>query len=253
MLSWRALMRWRATTGPACRPTRFSGNTAEVGAAGPILDAVERALDRGAKMGFVVDYYVNITSNYWPGISLSSLAGRAVNPLELSKSPYGGILHDKVGVFWFNATQTAWVGAGSWNFTGGASSQQWNIWTEIQDNALGGAYSNEMRELLSGRFHADPAKSHAHDGTRFQIAGMSREGWVRFSPYPSGSYGGSNALTDITRAIDGAQDEIFFGLNMLTQQAVVNALVDACNRGVVVHGVIPKSDREGPTTSTTRF
>jgi phospholipase D-like protein len=230
----------------ACLATySFSAGNEAVGAAGPILAAVSNALGRGAKMGFVVDYDVDITSNYWPGISLSSLENRAVNPLELSQSPDGGIQHSKVGVFWFNATQTAWVGAGSWNFTGGASSQQWNIWTEIQDNTLGGAYSNEMRELLSGRFHSNTNKSHAHDGTRFQIAGMTREGWVRFAPYPSSSFGGSNARTDIIRAIDVAQDEIFFGLNMLTQQAVVDALVAACNRGVVVHGVIPKSDREG--------
>jgi PLD-like domain len=231
----------------ACLATySFSASTATAGAAGPILEAMARALDRGATMGFVADYYVNVQSNYWPGVSLSGLAGRAVNPLELSKSPYGGIQHNKVGVFWFNASQTAWVGAGSWNFTGGASSYQWNIWTEIQDNTLGGAYSNEMRELLSGRFHGDPAKSHAHDDTHFQMAGMNREGGVRFAPYPDGTYGGTNALTDIVAAIDAASEEIFFALNSLTRSDVVDALIRACDRGVVVLGAIPQSDRALP-------
>jgi hypothetical protein len=229
----------------ACLATfTFSGNTAAVGAAGPILVAVSNALARGAKMGFVVDNGVNVTSNYWPGISLSSLAAQAGNHLELSRSPAdGGITHDKMGVFWYRTAGQAWVLSGSWNFTGGASSQQWNVLVEIQDNTLGAACSNEMRELLSGRFHSSTNKSHAHDGTHFRLADMARDGWIRFAPYPDGKYGGNNALTDITNAIDAAQQEIFFGLNKLTRPNVVEALIRACNRGVIVHGVIPLSDR----------
>ncbi len=225
----------------------FSGNSAAGGAAGPILNAVSNALARGARMAFVVDNGVDVTSNFWPGVSLLSLSTRAGNKLELSRAPAdSGIMHDKVGLFWHRASQKAWVMAGSWNFTGGASSQQWNILTEIQNNALGGAYSNEMRELLSGRFHSNTNKSHAHDGTRFLAADMTNDGWVRFAPYPDGKYGGTNALTDITNAIDSAQEEIFFGLNKLSRLQVADALIRACNRGVVVHGVIPKSDRSLP-------
>ena len=224
----------------------FSGNSAAVGAAGPILAAVSNALARGAKIGFAVDNGVNVTSNYWPGVSLASLAARPGNALELARAPAdGGIMHDKIGVFWNKTAGKGWVLAGSWNFTGGASSQQWNILTEIQNNALGAAYSNEMRELLSGRFHSNTNKSHAHDKTAFRLADMApgANGWVRFSPYPDGKYGGNNALTDITNAIDAAQEEIFFGLNKLTRPNVAEALIRACNRGVVVHGTIPKSDR----------
>ena len=232
----------------ACLATyTFSGNTAAGGAAGPILAAMSNALARGARLAFVADNGVDVTSNYWPGVSLAGLAARPDNALELSRAPAdSGIMHHKVGVFWYRAAGQAWVLAGSWNFTGGASSQQWNVLTEIQDNGLAAAYSNEMRELLSGRFHAAAAKSHAHDGTRFRLAGMDRDGWVRFAPYPDGKYGGSNALTDVIAAIDGAQEEIFFGLNKLTRQGVVDALVRACDRGVEVHGSIPKSDRSLP-------
>ncbi len=234
----------------ACLSTfTFSGNSASAGAAGPILAAVSNALARGAKLGFVVDNGVDVTSNYWPGVSLGSLAARPGNALELSRAPAdSGIMHDKIGVFWSPAEQKAWVLAGSWNFTGGASSQQWNIFTEIQNNALGGAYSNELRELLAGRFHSNTNKSHAHDRTPFHLADMAPgvDGWVRFAPYPDGKYGGTNALTDIVNAIDSAQEEVFFALNKLTRPNVVEALVRACNRGVVVHGVIPKSDRSSP-------
>lgn len=235
----------------ACLTTyTFSGNTAAGGAAGPVLEAIRRALARGAKVGFAVDNGVNTASNYWPGVSLRSLSLQAGNKLELSQAPPGwGIMHHKMGVFWHGAEQKAWVLSGSWNFTGGASSQQWNILTEIQNNAMGAAASNEMRELLSGRFYSVPEKSTAHDGARFRLAGTDRDGWMRFGPF-DGMYGGSNALTDIVTAIGGAEDEIFFALNKLTRQDVADALIQACHRGVTVHGVIPKSDRSQPANAS---
>lgn len=232
----------------ACLATyTFSGTSSNAGAAGPILAAVSNALARGAQVGFVVDNGVDVGSNYWPGVSLSGLAARPGNPLELSRAPAAaGIMHDKIGVFWYQTAAQGWVLAGSWNFTAAASSQQWNIFTEIQNNALAAAYSNEMREMLAGRFHSNTNKSHAHDAAPFRLAGMARDGWVRFAPYPDGKYGGTNALTDVVAAIDGAREEIFFGLNKLTRQNVVDALVRACDRGVVVHGTLPRSDRDLP-------
>lgn len=226
----------------ACLSTyTFSGPSLKVGAAGPILVAVSNALARGVKVGFVTDYNVNVSSNFATGCSLTSLARRAGNALQLSVSPKGGIMHNKLGVFWDASAREGWVISGSWNFTGGASSQQWNILTEIQNAALVTACSNELSQLLAGHFHADATKSHAWDGATFVLE-SNRTGWVRFSPYPDGKYGGNNALTDITNRIAAARDEIFFGLNKLTRQGVAAELVKACNRGVVVHGVVPKSD-----------
>lgn len=222
----------------------FSGNTEGAGAAGPVLLAMSNALSRGAKLAFVADNGVNISSNYWPGISLTGLSTRAGNKLDLRRAPDdSGIMHDKVGVFWYRAQTQAWVLTGSWNFTGGASSQQWNILAEIQNNALATAYSNEMRQMLNGNFHASTVKSHAHDGARFRLPDSDRDSWVRFAPYPDKTYGGSNALTDVVAAIDAATNTIVFALNKLTRPDVVNALIRACNRGVKVNGTIPKSDR----------
>ena len=79
-------------------------------AAGPVLAAVSNALARGAKIGFVVDNGVDVTSNYWPGVSLAGLASRPGNALELSRAPAdSGIMHHKVGVFWYRAAGQAWV------------------------------------------------------------------------------------------------------------------------------------------------
>lgn len=228
----------------ACLSTyTFSGPSESVGAAGPILAAVSNALARGAAVGFVAGNGVDVSSNYWPGCSLQKLASRRSNPLKLSRAPSGGIMHDKMGVFHYAARKERWVLSGSWNYTGGASSQQWNILTEIRNDALAGAVSNELSQMLSGVFHANAAKSHAPDGTRFRLAGAAADSWVRFAPYPEGTYGGNNALRDITNAIARATNSIYFSLNKLTRADVVDQLIAACNRGVEVRGVIPKSDR----------
>lgn len=228
----------------ACLSTyTFSGNSESCGAAGPILEAMGRALDRGAKVGFVVGYGVNLSSNFWPGVSLKGLAGRKKNPLALAQGPgpSQGIMHHKMGVF-ARKEQVPWVLAGSWNFTGGACSQQWNVLTEIRNAALAAACSNELSQLLAGRFHGSEDKSHAMDGATFRLAGATRDGWVRFAPYPEGKYGGNNALTDIMNAIAEAKEEIFFGLNKLTRPGVADALIAACDRGVRVHGAVAASD-----------
>ncbi len=231
----------------ACLSTyTFSGPSESVGAAGPILGAVSNALARGASVGFVAGYSVDVASNYWPGCSLKSLSSRKSNPLKLSRAPSGGIMHDKLGVFWYKSRKERWVLSGSWNYTGGASSQQWNILAEIRNERLAAAVSNELSQMLGGLFHANPAKSHAPDGTRFRLTGAAADSWVRFAPYPDGAYGGDNALRDITNAIAAATTDIYFSLNKLTRADVVDQLVRACNRGVTVHGVIPKSDRLVP-------
>ena len=233
----------------ACLSTyTFSGASESVGAAGPILAAVSNALSRGASVGFVVAYAVDVASNFWPGCSLKSLSSRKTNPLKLSRAPSGGIMHDKLGVFWYKSAKTRWVLSGSWNYTGGASSQQWNILTEIRNNDLAAAVSNELSQmLLHGYFHSNTNKSHAPDGTTFRLSGAKADSWVRFAPYPDGSYGGNNALRDITNAIAHATNDIYFSLNKLTRADVVDQLIRACNRGVSVHGVIPKSDRLVPS------
>ncbi|MBR6022904.1 MAG: hypothetical protein IK066_10880 [Kiritimatiellae bacterium] len=220
----------------ACLSTyTFSGNSEASGAAGPILKAVNGALDRGATVGFVVGSGVNTASNFWPGMSLASLSKKG---LKLSKAPSGGIMHHKMGVFSYKATGETWVLAGSWNFTGGASINQWNAMVEIRNKDLAAACSNELSQLLAGKFHADAAKVH-YEGAFKVDGGPCR---VRFSPQPDGKYGGDNVLRDITNAIAAAKSEIFFGLNKLTRGDVVDQLIAACDRGVVVHGAVPLSD-----------
>lgn len=220
----------------------FSGDTIVAGAAGPIINAINSALDRGASVSFAVDPYVSTTTVYGGTNSLATLAARPVNPLILVKddSTDSAVMHHKLGLFDYGGGNRQ-VFIASWNFTGGASSLQWNIALVASNAALYSIYTNEMAELLAGRFHDHAAKSHAHDGMIFRLDPDDAESWVRFAPYPE-SYGGNNAERDITNAIAQAQEQIVFALNKLTRATICSQLIAAANRGVLVHGVMPGSD-----------
>lgn len=225
----------------------FSANSEKLGAAGPLLKAMDEALGRGARLAFVGGYGVDINTNFWPNISIAGLKAKYGNRFEYAKAPTSsGIMHHKLCLTYRPSKGESLSMSGSWNFTGGAGTTQWNIMTEIQSPELFAAYSNEVRQLLNGYFHSNTNKSHAFDAT-FAIPGMTsgRSCAVRFGPYPESTTGGDNALSDIRQAISNAQNEIIFSLNKLTLGDVANDLMAACNRGVFVRGVIPMSDRSG--------
>ncbi len=215
------------------------------GAAGPILTAVSNALARGAYMGFAVGSGVDLAEEFQPGCSLDSLSRRPGNALEVARAPSKGIMHHKIGVFFYNGTGEGRLLTASWNFTAWASSRQWNILADFSSRDLALAYSNELRQLLNGYFHSNPAKSRVpHDKAAFRTAAAGEDGWVRFAPYPSGRTGGDNAQTEITNRIARARQSIWFALNKQTRAVVTDQLIAACDRGVAVHGVIPRSDRD---------
>ena len=226
----------------------FTGSYAQNGAAGPILAAVSNALARGARMGFVVGSGVDLTEEFWPGCSLQSLSKRKGNALEIARAPAKGIMHHKVGAFFYQATGEARLLTASWNFTAWASSRQWNILTDFANRDLAVAYSNEVRELLRGYFHSNPNKSRVpQDKMPFRTPAAAADGWSRFAPYPSNKSGGDNAQTQITNRIGHARESIWFALNKQTRAVVTDQLIAACDRGVEVHGVIPVSDRKTAT------
>jgi hypothetical protein len=222
----------------------LTGSYAQNGAAGPILAAVSNALARGARLGFVAGGDVDLTEEFWPGCSLNSLSKRPGNALEVARAPAQGIMHNKVGVFFYRGRGESRLLTASWNFTAWASSRQWNILTEFSNHDLACAYSNELRQMLNGYFHSNPDKSRVpQDKASFDTANTTAGGWVRFAPYPSGRTGGDNAETEITNRIAQARQSIWFALNKQTRAVVTDQLIAACDRGVEVHGVVPVSDR----------
>lgn len=220
----------------------FSGGGEANGGAGTILRAISNALARGASVGFVADFGIDVSSNFWPGCSLDSLSKRSGNKLTLARSPSTGIMHDKIGVFTYKSTGDKWLLTASWNFTAGASSQQWNILLQTRNGTLHAACSNELNQMLTRkRFHDSADK--AHLDTPFRTENSHGDGLIRFAPYASAAAHGENALTAITNLIAHATSSIWFALNKQTRPAVTDQLIAAANRGVEVHGVIPKSDR----------
>jgi phosphatidylserine/phosphatidylglycerophosphate/cardiolipin synthase-like enzyme len=222
----------------------LSSSSMVFGGAGPIVNAMEGALNRGARVAFVVDNGVDTNAFYNGTSSLGSLALRATNPLVLAQSPAAAeIMHDKLGVFDYGST-ARWVFVASWNFTAAASANQWNIGLEMRSDQLFTAYTNEFAQFLAGRFNNDPGKSHAHDNSIFSLAGSWGTNVVRFAPYPNGNNGGNNAQTDITNLISRAREQIVFALNSLTRMYIATSLVQAANRGVLIYGSMPTSDTD---------
>ncbi|MGD9873215.1 MAG: phospholipase D-like domain-containing protein [Kiritimatiellia bacterium] len=225
----------------------FSGQGTTHGFCEPLLDAVSNALNRGASVRLIIDDGVN-TAEVFGNNSIDSLesgSGLVVS----QEADATRIMHDKLGLFDYGAGNR-WVLCMSGNFTMAAGFGQWNIATDIRNDDLYAAYNAEAEELLAGRFAADAAKSHAHDGSTFTMQGSWGANWVRFAPYPESATGGDNALTDITNAIGQADGEIYFALNQMTRRAVSDALIAACDRGVIVHGAIAQEAYSGTDWST---
>ncbi len=217
--------------------------SAEAGA-GVIMNAMDAALDRGANVRFIADGDINIGTVYGGTNSLLDLSNRSPNPLTLVvDGSTSGIMHDKLGLFDYGGSNQ-WVFTASWNFTLGASADQWNIALEARSPSLYAIYKAETDELLAGRFHDDPLKSHAHDASSFSLDGSWGTNFVRFAPYPDATQGGNNAERDITNLIAQAQSEIVFALNKLNREPVRDALIAAADRGVAIQGVMPRSDTD---------
>lgn len=225
----------------------FTGGSDCCGAAGPIINEINKALDRGAKVGFVTASRIDLSEKFGK-YSLRDLARRETNPLSLyADTSTRGIMHHKIGLFDYGLGKR-WAVITSWNFTGGASSLQWNIALEIRNEKLYRIYEKEMKEFAAGRFHDHPDKSHDHDGT-FTISGAWGKNAVRFGPYRNSRPGGDNAATDILEAIRSAKKDIVFALNRITIMEIAEALVNASRRGVRVRGVIPADQAQGKGSS----
>ena len=210
--------------------------------AGTIINALSRALDRGALVRFIADNEAAVDVQYGGTNTLRELSARTVNPLLLMiDDDASGIMHHKFGLFDYGGSDQR-VFTASWNFTLAASANQWNIALDVRSPTLYAVYQAEAAELLAGRFHDHSNKSHAHDRTVFELAGSWGANVVRFAPYPDALLNGNNAEADLLNLIASAQNEIVFALNKLNRISVRDALIAAANRGVSVRGVIPKSD-----------
>lgn len=222
----------------------FTGNWVKSGGAAPLMRALHKALDRGARISFTVNSGVEITNTYLWGISLQSLSKRYRNPLHLTVAPPTAIMHHKTGIFDYgNDEKYTFIGSG--NFTRAANAMQWNVGLLIRNPDLYAACRAELNEFQAGRFGAD--KNRTHDARTFRLADDWGQCQVRFGPFPTPRNAPTHPEQEILRLIESAQHEIYFAMHRFSRPPLRNALVAAADRGVKVVGVIPKSDtRRGP-------
>ena len=223
----------------------FSGNDT---GAGRILQACDAAIQRGAVIRFIGDREINPNEKFdnrkdKKNRSLSGLArthgARFRLVIDDSKE---GIHHNKLGLFDYSGSRTGReafaVFVSSQNFTG-ASSFQWNIAIDIENESLYRIYEAEARELLAGRFHDHTDKSHRHDNRPARV-NSELPLRVRFSPPTNPDE--QSITAHIVSGIDRASTRIVFALNRLTDPLVVEALVRAADRGVSITGCITASE-----------
>jgi len=217
----------------------FSGDSNCCGGAGPILDACEKALKRGARVGLVVGGGVSLTEDFG-GQSIARLAARSENPLRVSRDDAKErLMHHKLAVLAYGESDRRVITT-SWNFTGGASSLQWNIALELMHAGVYDAYRAEMVELLAGAFHDHEQKSRDHDPTVFRLPGDWGPCEIRFGPFadpdrPSGR-------DEILEVIRGAEAYLLIAIPRLTLREMPDALIAAADRGVRVEIVLPRAD-----------
>jgi len=153
----------------------FSGN--ETGA-GRLMYEMDQALERGAKIRFITDRKEDIEEKF---SNNSDRKPRSLKDLEANKRftlavdpSDGGIMHHKFALFDYsgsgmNAGRKILV-TSSFNLTG-ASSFQWNVSLELVQDTLYNAFRQEAEEMIAGRFHRDPKKSHVHDNRLVPLDG----------------------------------------------------------------------------------
>lgn len=230
----------------------FSGN--ETGA-GRILYAMDQALQRGATVRFIVDRKEKVEETFTNNTdkkprSLEKLAAHPKFTLAVDNSK-GGIMHHKFALFDYRGSGRnggrRYILTSSLNITG-ASSFQWNVAIELIHPTIYTAFRYEAEEMLAGRFHRDPQKSHAHDNKLVQFdGGMFR---TRFGPSPK-----RRPIAEMVESgLRSAKQEIVFALNFISDEKLADGLIAAAQRGVKVVGVVSLSEEQekGVIRDTTR-
>jgi len=147
--------------------------------------------------------------------------------IEVVYRPEGDrIMHHKFAVI---DGQSVWTGSTNWTETGTTMNNNHAVLLTSTD--LADRYTEEFEQMFSGDFGSDKQPSDDHDSIALDSGGAAQ---VWFSPQDEPV----DALLD---AIDGAQSEIYFMIFSFTRDDVVEALVDAQERGVNVVGIFDES------------
>ena len=144
--------------------------------------------------------------------------------IEVVYRPEGDrIMHHKFAVV---DGQSVWTGSTNWTETGTTMNN--NHAMLLTSTELADRYTDEFEQMFFGDFGSDKEASDEHSAIALDSGGTAQ---VWFSPQ-------DEPVDELLSAIAAAESEIYFMIFSFTRDDVVDALVDAQDRGVNVLGAV---------------
>jgi phosphatidylserine/phosphatidylglycerophosphate/cardiolipin synthase-like enzyme len=224
-----------------CALYSFSGQTGQT-----IANVLVQAVSRGVKIRFIIERD-NMSAGSGNTVNQFLIpAGIPVITDDFDAANAGvGLMHNKFFIIDSRggAPDKVWVWTGSWNPTDPGTNEDMQNSIEIQDQALGGAYTLEFNEMwgsdtdvpnaATSRFGARKLDNTPHvftiNGTRVELY---------FSP-------SDRATSHITSTLDNAHNSINMALLTLTRSDVATELKQKKDAGVRVRGVLDNGTDTG--------
>ena len=190
-----------------------------------LIDAINQAYDRGVVIRVITD---------------DEVANAALDSLNVSipvlKGNNDGIMHHKFLVIDKHSVDSAWVVAGSTNWTYNNLMMDFNNLIAIQDQSIAKAYTMEFEEMW-GSSTSQPDVSNARFGA-YKQDNTPHHFMVGNSPVKLYFSPSDNTESYIEEAMDSAQNSINFVVMAFTRANLYSVINEANSRGLKTRGVI---------------
>jgi len=190
-----------------------------------IVAAINAAYDRGVQVRYITDDEGRNPALEYLNENIPVLYGNTE-----------AIMHDKFIVIDADEEMNSWVITGSLNHTLANLGWDYNNMICIQDKSMALGFTLEFEEMwgsdgpmydeANAKFGAEKTNDTPH---KFRINEIPME--VYFSP-------SDGTTSKIQSAIDNAEKDMEFGIMVFTENSMGNAIVDAQERGLDIHGII---------------
>jgi phosphatidylserine/phosphatidylglycerophosphate/cardiolipin synthase-like enzyme len=190
-----------------------------------IVAAINSAYDRGVQVRYITDDEGRNPALEFLNENIPVLYGNTE-----------AIMHDKFIIIDTDEDMESWVITGSLNHTEANLGWDYNNMICVQDKSMAMGFTLEFEEMWgsdgpmydeeNAKFGAEKTNDTPH---KFRINEIPME--VYFSP-------SDGTTSKIQSAIDNAEKDIEFGIMVFTENSLGNAIIDAQERGLDIHGII---------------
>lgn len=189
-----------------------------------ITKALVNAKNRGVKIRFVFDEYLDQSRNfYYDNSKIKDLSTQYTSDRIPSTAQSNYLMHNKFLIF-----DNLIVLTGSMNFSKtGLSGYDENNTVIIKSPEIAKLYTFEFEQMLSGKFHNQKQKLNLPN--RFKLDDSTIE--VYFSPQDTAS-------SRIVQLVNSAKNYIYVPTFLITHSSISNALISAHKRGVDVKVIL---------------